>query len=204
MDQDHALRTVLIVIVVLVLPISIAFRLRSEATRESLDRRQEGVFILSTLRPLGLLVWLGVLAWMIEPRWMAWSSVPLPFWLRWSGVGLAVAAVSLLLWTFTCLGKNLTDTVVTRKAHTLVQRGPYRWVRHPFYDSAALMTLSISLITANWSLLAAGMGVFTLHATRARIEEANLVARFGDGYRAYMAATGRFIPRLRVRSGDRR
>ena len=48
-----------------------------------------------------------------------------------------VTACGLLVWTFRCLGKNLTDTVVTRQEHTLVMQGPYRWVRHPFYDFAA-------------------------------------------------------------------
>jgi protein-S-isoprenylcysteine O-methyltransferase Ste14 len=32
---------------------------------------------------------------------------------------------------------------------------------------------------------------------RARFEEANLIARFGDEYRAYMQRTGRFLPKLR-------
>ena len=46
----------------------------------------------------------------------------------------------LLIWTLRSLGPNLTDTVVTRQAHTLVTRGPYRWVRHPFYGCMALFT----------------------------------------------------------------
>jgi len=62
----------------------------------------------------------------------------------------------MLLWTFQTLGPNLTDTVVTRKIHTLVTRGPYRWVRHPFYDSAALCIVANSLIAANWFLLLTG------------------------------------------------
>ena len=31
------------------------------------------------------------------------------------------------------LGKDLTDTGVTRKDHELVTGGPYPFVRHPFY-----------------------------------------------------------------------
>ena len=44
----------------------------------------------------------------------------------------------LIVWAFRSLGPNLTDTVVTRRHHTLITRGPYRWVRHPFYDAVAL------------------------------------------------------------------
>jgi len=35
-----------------------------------------------------------------------------------------------------------------------------------------------------------------LLAIRARKEEQNLIARFGDAYRNYMQQTGRFVPRL--------
>jgi protein-S-isoprenylcysteine O-methyltransferase Ste14 len=55
---------------------------------------------------------------------------------------------------------------------------------------------SIGIIVANWFLLLAGGGVFGLLATRTRIEEANLVARFGDDYRVYMRRTGRFLPKI--------
>jgi len=196
MNHDQALRTVLIVVFLVILPIGLYHRIRSQATREKLDRRQEGLFILATLRPLGGVFWLGLIVWMIDPGWMAWSSAPLPVWLRWTGVGVIAMGCALLVWTFRSLGSNLTDTVVTRQKHTLVSHGPYRWIRHPLYDSAALLTVAISLIAANWFLFLTGMVLMGLLITRTRIEEANLVTRFGDPYRTYMERTGRFLPRL--------
>jgi protein-S-isoprenylcysteine O-methyltransferase Ste14 len=80
-------------------------------------------------------------------------------------------ACGLLVWTFRCLGKNLTDTVVTRHTHTLVIHGPYRWVRHPFYDSAALLMVAVSLIAANWFLFVTGVVVVFLLIIRTRTEE---------------------------------
>ncbi len=198
MNDDQTFRDVLIVVLLAVLPIGIYYRLKSQATREKLDRRQEGLFILATLRPLGLALWVGLIAWMIDPDLMAWSSVPLPVWLRWAGVGVLALACGLLVWTFRCLGNNLTDTVVTRQTHTLVLNGPYRWVRHPFYDSAALLALAISLIVANWFFLVAGAVLFGLFTIRTRTEEGNLVARFGDSYREYTKRTGRFVPRMKA------
>jgi len=113
-SQDQTFRTVLIVVFLVVLPIGIYHRLRSQATGEKLDRRQEGLFILATLRPLGVAFWFGLIAWMVDPDWMAWSAVSLPVWLRWTGVGVITIACGLLVWTFRSLGTNLTDTVVTR------------------------------------------------------------------------------------------
>ena len=196
MNDDQTFRAILSVVFLVVLPIGIYHRVKSQATREKLDRRQEGLLILATLRPLGAAFWLGLIAWMIDPRWMAWSGVPLPAWVRWIGVGLLATAGGLLVWTFRCLGTNLTDTVVTRRQHTLVVHGPYRWIRHPFYDSAALLMVAMSLIAANWFLFVAGVVVLYLLILRTRTEEDNLVARFGDSYRTYMKRTGRFLPRI--------
>jgi protein-S-isoprenylcysteine O-methyltransferase Ste14 len=196
MNHDHTLRAVLFVVFLVVLPIGLYHRLKSQATRETLDRRQEGLFILATLRPVGAVFWIGLFAWMVDPGWMGWSSVSLPVWLRWTGVGVVAMACGLLVWTFRSLGSNLTDTVVTRQKHTLVVQGPYAWIRHPLYDSAALLTVAVSLIAANWFLLVTGVVIVCLLMIRTRTEEENLVLRFGDNYRTYMERTGRFLPRI--------
>jgi protein-S-isoprenylcysteine O-methyltransferase Ste14 len=146
------------------------------------------------LRLAGLALWAGATAFMIDPESMAWSSLPLPAWARWAGVGLTAITIPLLIWTLRSLGPNLTDTVVTRQAHTLTTRGPYHWVRHPFYDCMALFTISTGLAAANWFVLGAGVVVFSLLAIRSHTEEEKLLERFGEPYRAYRAATGRFFP----------
>src|SRR6266542_6093738 len=115
MNDDQIFRLVLIVGFVAVLPVGVYHRVRAHWGGEKLDRRQEGLFLLISIRLLGVAGMAGLLAFVIDPSWMAWSSVPLPVPLRWAGVGLAVIAAALLIWTFRNLGKNLTDTVVTRK-----------------------------------------------------------------------------------------
>ena len=196
MNPDHTFRLALMILVFMMLPVLAYHRVKSQATGESLDRRQEGLFILFTLRPVGAAMWLAILAYMINPRWMAWSSVGLPEWLRWTGVVLGVIGTALLIWTLPNLGKNLTDTVVTRRAHTLVSTGPYRFVRHPFYDAVALYVAANALAAANWFLLLTGAVVVALLVIRTRTEEEKLALRFGDSYRAYVARTGRFLPRI--------
>jgi protein-S-isoprenylcysteine O-methyltransferase Ste14 len=196
MTDESAFRLIAIISIVLTLPIGLYHRIRSQATREKLARREEGIVIMIGLRLCGLLALIALAAYLIDPSWMGWASVPLPRWLRWIGGCLAVLALPpLLFWTFHSLGKNLTDTVVTRREHTLVTHGPYRWVRHPFYDVVLLGVVSMSLLTANWLLALSGLTAFAMIVVRTRIEEEKLVDRFGDEYRAYMARTGRFLPR---------
>ncbi len=197
MGDDRTFRIILAVGVLIFLPIAIYRRVKSQATGERLDRRQEGWVVLLTLRPLGIATMAAVIAFVISPPSMAWSSVPLPAWMRWTGVGIGAIAGLLLTWTLSHLGVNLTDTVVTRKQHTLVTSGPYAWVRHPFYTSTALAVVANSLVTANWFVFITGSLVFALLVIRCRREEANLIARFGEDYRAYARRTGRFVPRFR-------
>jgi len=195
-DLDATFRPYVVAGFLLVILIAVPFRLKSQATRETLDRTQEGIAMMIVLRLAGLAVWAAVIAFMIDPALMAWASLPLPAAARWTGVGLTIATAVLLTWTLRSLGPNLTDTVVTRAAHALVTQGPYRWVRHPFYDCMALFMLSIALMMANWFVIAAGIVTFVLLALRSRTEEDKLLERFGEPYRAYRAATGRFLPKI--------
>jgi len=137
----------------------------------------------------------GLIAYLVDPSTMQWSSVPLPEKVRALGVASFPAGGLLLIWTLRTLGKNLTDTVVTRREHTLVLHGSYRWVRHPFYDAVLLILLGVSLIAANWFLLLVGASVLALIWMRTRKEEDLLLVRFGSAYREYMRRTGRFFPR---------
>jgi protein-S-isoprenylcysteine O-methyltransferase Ste14 len=201
MDTEHTFRMLLVAGWLLLLPIMLYHRIKAH-TPETLDRRQEGMFVLLTLRPMGLAAIAGFVAYLVNPASMAWAAAPFPEWLRWAGVATLVAGGMLLTWTVHTLGPNLTDTVVTRRRHTLVTAGPYRWVRHPFYGAVALSLTANALAAANCFLLAAGLAVIALLVTRTDAEEARLLSRFGDSYRTYMTRTGRFLPGVGVlRSG---
>ena len=201
MDHESTFRIILIAGFVAMVMITGYHRVRAGAAREPLDRRKEGVFILATLRPIALFVYAGVFAYMINPKWMAWSSLPLPDWLRWTGAVVFVIGLAFLAWTLRSLGTNLTDTVVTRKAHTLVTQGPYQWVRHPFYDAMAMFILAMSLLAANWFILLSGTVVFILLAIRSKTEEEQLLNRFGEPYQKYKEGTGCFLPKRRPTIG---
>jgi protein-S-isoprenylcysteine O-methyltransferase Ste14 len=194
MTDDQPFRLFLLIAIAILLPIGIHHRLKSR-TGEKLDRFQEGLFILITLRLIGIIGWVVVFAYLINPACLAWATFQLPLWLRWLGAALLILGVILFTWTLCTLGRNLTDTVVTRKKHTLITTGPYHWVRHPFYTTALLTGIAVSLVAANWLLFVIGCLAFLLWAVRSRKEEENLITRFGDDYQNYMKRTGRFLPR---------
>jgi protein-S-isoprenylcysteine O-methyltransferase Ste14 len=171
-------------------------RLQAAKTGERFDRRQEGIWLAIALRLAGLLTWVATVLYLVRPQAIAVCQLDLPEWLRWSGGVFGIAGVLLMYWTLANLGKNLTDTVSTRRDATLITSGPYRWVRHPFYVTAALLMLAAALLSANLLIAVSGAMVILLLALRTPKEEQRLIDRFGDDYRQYMAQTGRFLPKL--------
>lgn len=174
------------------------YRYKAEKAGEPISWNEEGVTVMVLLRVFGLVGWLAIIVYLSNPTWMRWSELPLPEFARWIGVVTGVISVPLLYWLFKSIGKNITQTVKTRKEHQLVTSGPYRWVRHPLYSVGTLLFLSLALMAANWFIaLAALMGLVML-MIRLPKEEQNLIAQFGDEYREYMNHTGRLIPKLRL------
>lgn len=171
-------------------------RAQSVRSRERIDRTKEGWPILISLRVAGLITFGTAGAWLWNPRWFEWATVPVPDWVRLFGVAGYAFAVSWLIWMFHTLGRNLTDTVVARRNAHLVEHGPYRYVRNPMYTGILIVGLSLGLALGTWLLPSGSVLVFSILAIRTRIEEYYLVAHFGDQYVRYMARVGRFFPKL--------
>jgi protein-S-isoprenylcysteine O-methyltransferase Ste14 len=171
-------------------------RVQSQRSGETLDRTREGWPLLLGIRITGLLT-LGFTAlWLWMPAWFEWASQPVAREVRWAGVAGFACAVAWLIWMFRTLGRNLTDTVVTRRDAYFVDYGPYRFVRNPMYTGVLMLGMSLGLALGTWLIpLSAGL-MFVLFAARTRREEGYLVDRFGDRYRDYRERVGRFFPKL--------
>src|SRR3990172_545977 len=74
----------------------------------TVKKRKEG--LASNIAGLiGLVGLTSTLAYIIQPNWVSWASLPLPLWLRWSGLGFALAGFALLQWSQNTLGENWSD-----------------------------------------------------------------------------------------------
>ena len=177
--------------------ISIYFRRKADKdTGEKISRSVDGTVLMTIIRIGGLVLWLSPLVYLLNPNWMAWSKIGLPEWVRWLGVIIGLLCIAGIYWLFSSIGSGITPTSATRKQHTLVTSGPYRWVRHPLYTVGSSMFLSFGMMADNWFIAALGILTFILMAIRTPKEEANLIEKFGDEYRHYMKRTGRFFPKL--------
>lgn len=197
MKRESVFRSITATLLVTAAAISGYHRHRAEqAGGEEVSLREEGLPTAVALRSTGLVLMLSVVAYLINPRWMRWSSLDLPVPLRWSGAGLGAVSLAVALWIFRTIGKNITSTVDTREEHKLVTGGPYRWVRHPLYTVGTSFFVSLSLLAANWFMGLASLVVLVMLLIRLPKEEEKLIERFGDEYRSYMKRTGRLLPRL--------
>lgn len=146
---------------------------------------------------LGLIGFISVIAFVINPSWLAFASLSFPDWVRWAGVALTLAGFALLQWAQVTLGKSWSDTPRMMKEQALITSGPYQFIRHPIYTAFILILGSALLISANWFIGLAWLGMTVLEvASRVDFEESLMLEYFGDQYRDYMKKTGRLLPRL--------
>lgn len=181
--------------------VSSYYRLRADRAGGALDRSQGGRTLI-VLRLLALVGFLPLLLWLVNPAWVQWARFPAPDWLRMAALVGAIAIVPAFVWLFRAIGLNISPRETTREGHRLIVRGPYRYIRHPLYSFGLVFYGLLALVSAQWWLAAVLAICFVALVWRTGREEANLVARFGDDYRRYMAQTGRFFPRLRLRPQD--
>jgi protein-S-isoprenylcysteine O-methyltransferase Ste14 len=197
MKDESTFRLFFIALFAASFSISAYHRHRARKQSGKIPRQAEGKLFIALRLLFALPLYLAMFAYMINPQWMAWSALALQTWLRWLGAGLGFAAIPLLYWLFRSLGKNVSETVLTKERHELVTHGPYRWVRHPLYTAASLGIFALGLVAANWFMLLMILLIVMMLPALAAKEEAMLMEKFGDAYREYMQRTGRFLPRLK-------
>lgn len=125
-----------------------------------------------------------------------WFVVELPYWLRWTGVGLMLLCFPLSQWTYSELGRHFSKKLELQDDHQLIRSGPYRFVRHPMYSTLFLCAVATCFITAELVVMMTVVFVAVVFLLRIRREEAMLLARFGNLYREYQKQTAALVPGL--------
>jgi len=112
-----------------------------------------------------------------------------------TGIIFMLGGIALRQYSIAALGKFFTFDVAVHQGHTVVDTGPYRYLRHPSYSGALLTLLGFGLALGNWAGLAAALLCMAAAYTyRIGIEEAALSAALGEPYRQYASRTWRLIP----------
>ena len=114
--------------------------------------------------------------------------LPLKLGMAWFYVGLIIYLVGLV--TYIIVMVNFATTPLERE---LIDKGIYRYSRHPMYVASLIMLVGIGIASASWLvlLLTVLYLIFTVIAVPA--EERFLLQQYGEAYREYMNRTPRWI-----------
>ena len=119
----------------------------------------------------------------------------LPDWVFYLGIFLMLLGVLVRQYAIAILGRFFSLTVQIAEDHKVVEKGPYRLVRHPSYTGVLITFIGLGLAVQSWGALLVLLGVFSVSfGYRMWVEERTLLSELGEDYASYMKRTKRLIP----------
>jgi protein-S-isoprenylcysteine O-methyltransferase len=114
----------------------------------------------------------------------------------WVGVVVGAAGLAVRIWSMRALGGDYTRSLRTRREQTIIDRGPYRVIRHPGYLGSILVWAG-SRLAVNWltAVITAAL-LIVVYCYRISAEERMLEEHFGEAYLSYETRTWRLVPLL--------
>ena len=132
------------------------------------------------------------------PQWFRHSSIPGLPPVGWIGVALGICGLALRLWALLTLRDRYTRTLLVQDEHSVERGGPYHWVRHPGYLGSLLCLNGIALASGNVVvLLASLLATWGAYSYRITVEDAMLIAAFGNSYGEYRRNVRALVPSCR-------
>jgi protein-S-isoprenylcysteine O-methyltransferase Ste14 len=124
-----------------------------------------------------------------------WSAMPMI--VRAIGTAVVLATIGVVYW---CAVANrflsARSRIQSERGHTVVQHGPYRFVRHPLYASRIVQIAGLALTLGSWIALVPAVLNALLLVVRTSLEDRMLTTEL-PGYREYAEHVhARLVPGL--------
>ena len=128
-------------------------------------------------------------------NWRMWFHDPLS-WNQLIAWTLLILSIYPVVAGFILLKRKGKSEESLENTTVLIKSGIYRYIRHPLYCSLLLLGTGIMFKDPDiLQLIAGALNIIALFFT-AKIEEKEMIERFGDQYADYMKETKMFIPYL--------
>ncbi len=112
------------------------------------------------------------------------------------GATLVIASIIGRNWSISTLGSYHSTHIEIRDQHVLVQSGPYKFVRNPYYLSNIIEAFGLPLIVnSGRAFMIVGLFYLPLLMHRLVIEERALEGKFKASFAAYRTQVPSLIPR---------
>lgn len=136
--------------------------------------------------------------------WAAWGSFfyfyftqekPATLYLGISSV-VIVLGLGLFFYCSSLIRRSKLTIVFSKDSPEFhISKGPYSYVRHPFYTSYIATYAALALVNQNWIFSAICASMFCTYYIAARFEEKKfLSSNLKDAYANYIRTTGMFFP----------
>ncbi len=113
---------------------------------------------------------------------------------QWMAGILCIAGLAFCVWARATLGRNWSGTITLKEGHELIERGPYRLVRHPIYTGMLAMLLATAIAVGHLGGLVAVLLAFASFWIKLSEEEKLMLQQFPDQYGSYQQRVKRIIP----------
>ena len=130
------------------------------------------------------------------PSPLDWFVVPHTKLSAWIGAFLCVSGLVFALWARVILGRNWSGVITLKEGHELIERGPYRIVRHPIYTGILAMFSGTAIAMGYFGGFLGLLLVFVSFWLKLKREEDLMLKHFPDKYAAYQRRVKRIIPFL--------
>jgi protein-S-isoprenylcysteine O-methyltransferase Ste14 len=111
------------------------------------------------------------------------------------GAVICWLGLALRWWSFAALGTYFTVVVKTSPDQVVVERGPYRILRHPSYTGLLAVFVGCGLMLGNWVGTAASFLLLLLGLVHRLLrEEEAMTNRLGDAYENFAKDRARLVP----------
>ena len=113
---------------------------------------------------------------------------------QWMAGILCIAGLAFCVWARATLGRNWSGTITLKEEHELIERGPYRLVRHPIYTGLLTMFLATAIAFGHLGGMVAVLLAFASFWIKLREEEKLMRQHFREHYGSYEQRVKRIIP----------
>lgn len=147
-------------------------------------KRYHGISRFFAFESVFILVLLNARVWFVNP----FSLLQIVSWL------LLLFSIYSVIAGYLLLKREGKSSINFENTSVLVVSGIYRYIRHPLYLSVFLLGTGIMLKDAGTIQIILWIIILIAVPVTARIEENEMITKFGDEYRSYMKETKMFIP----------
>ena len=119
---------------------------------------------------------------------------------HWRGMGRGLGmlcfffGVTFRLWAIHTLGQFYSHRVRVVAGHSVVQNGPYQWIRHPAYTGMLLAHTGFVLFFFNWAALTVLLSIFLPAVVIRILTEEKTLLPVVPGYAEYAVKRKRLLP----------